>query len=155
MAEKDMSDAEIDKMIDESIKQEKEKPKAAPKKETAKEAEPKPQEKKEAAKKTQEKTGKTQEKAAEKEAGYNPWNVLKYPSLTEKSINMVELQNKLVFIVKRNSTKARIKEAVEKGFNVKVLAVKTEITMTGEKKAYVKLQPDYMAADIATRLGMI
>ena len=30
------------------------------------------------------------------EPKYNPWNVLKYPHLAEKSMNMVELENKLI-----------------------------------------------------------
>lgn len=86
---------------------------------------------------------------------YNPWNVLEHPHLAEKSMNMVEIENKLVFIVKKNATKKKIKEAVEKGFGVKVEKVNVEITRKGVKKAYVKLHPDYNAADIATRLGMI
>jgi len=86
---------------------------------------------------------------------YNPWKVLMYPHLAEKSMNMVELENKLVFIVNRRAKKADIKEAVEKGFGVKVTAVNVEITRKGHKKAYVKLHSDYMAADIASRLGMI
>jgi len=85
----------------------------------------------------------------------NPWNVLMYPHLAEKSMNMVEIENKLVFIVRMNSTKPQIKKAVESGFDVKVLGVKTEITRKGTKKAYVKLSPESHAADIASRLGMV
>lgn len=85
----------------------------------------------------------------------NEWKTLKYPHLAEKSMNMIELENKLVFIVKRNSDKKDIKEALEKGFNVKILNINTEITRNGEKKAYVKLHPDSSALDIATRMGMI
>lgn len=94
-------------------------------------------------------------KEAKKEEVYNPWKVLMYPHLAEKSMNMVELENKLVFIVNRKAKKAEIKEAIERGFGVKVLAVNMEITQKGNKKAYIKLHPDYMAADIASRLGMI
>ncbi|RLI97816.1 MAG: 50S ribosomal protein L23 [Candidatus Aenigmatarchaeota archaeon] len=78
-----------------------------------------------------------------------------YPHLAEKSMNMVEIENKLVFIVKRNATKEQIKDAVEKGFDVKVTGINVIITRKGSKKAYVKLSPDNSAADIATRLGMI
>ena len=90
-----------------------------------------------------------------KEPDFNPWTVLQYAHLAEKSMNMVEVQNLLTFIVDRKSTKHDIKEAVEKGFNVKVEKVNVEITRKGVKKAYIKLSPKDSAADIATRLGMI
>ena len=83
------------------------------------------------------------------------WDVLMFPHLTEKSINMVEMENKLVFVVRRDAKKNEIKDAIEKEFNVKVQDVKTEITRKGYKKAYIKLKPDYSAADIATKLGML
>ncbi len=83
------------------------------------------------------------------------WDVLVYPHLTEKSMNMVEMENKLVFIVSRKANKKDIKEAIEKEFDVKVEWVKTEITTRGQKKAFIKISPDFSAADIASRLGMI
>jgi large subunit ribosomal protein L23 len=82
-------------------------------------------------------------------------NVLVYPHLTEKSMNMVEMENKLVFIVHKKANKQEIKKAVEEDFNVKVEWVKTGNTMKGKKKAYVKLKPDFSAADVASQLGMI
>lgn len=83
------------------------------------------------------------------------WSVITYPHLTEKSMNMVELENKLVFIVNKDSDKKEIKEAIESEFGVKVKWIRTEITMRGQKKAYVKISPEFSAADIASKLGMI
>ena len=40
---------------------------------------------------------KTKDEKAKKE--YNPWNILEHPHLTEKSMNLVEIENKLVFTV--------------------------------------------------------
>ena len=109
--------------------------------------------------KTTVKTKLTKEKAVKKEKvvkkEVDEWKTLLYPHLTEKAMNMIELSNKLVFIVRLNSTKREIAEALEKGFNIKVLKVNTEITRNGEKMAYVKLHPDSSAIDIATRMGMI
>ncbi|MBN2042526.1 MAG: 50S ribosomal protein L23 [Candidatus Aenigmarchaeota archaeon] len=85
----------------------------------------------------------------------DPWSVIVYPHLTEKSMNMVEMENKLVFIVNRKANKAMIKEAVEKEFEVRVDWVKTEISRKGYKKAYVKINPEFSAADVASKLGMI
>ncbi len=87
--------------------------------------------------------------------GYDPWKVLRYPHMAEKSMNMVETENKLVFIVDRKCRKSDVKEAVEKGFNVQVLSVNIEINRKGEKKAFVKLSPESDAVDIATGLGMV
>lgn len=92
-------------------------------------------------------------KSARKQKGV--WDVLIYPHLTEKSMNMVELENKLVFIVSKKADKNAIKEAIEKEFEVKVEWVKTEITTRGQKKAYIKISPEFSAADIASKLGMI
>ncbi len=85
----------------------------------------------------------------------DPWKVLMYPQLAEKSMNMVEIENKLVFIVHPKATKQEIKTAVEREFEVKVNKVGSMITTKGQKKAFVRLHPDYSAADIASRLGML
>jgi ribosomal protein L23 len=79
----------------------------------------------------------------------DPWNVLMYPQLAEKSMNMVEIENKLVFIVNPAANKKEIREAVEKNFDVKVVGISTMITMNG------KLHEDNSASDIASRLGML
>ena len=105
------------------------------------------------------KTGKQEAKAAEKKlravGGQDPWEILMYPHLAEKSMKMVEAENKLVFMVRRTARKSQIKDAIENAFNVKVIKVNFEITMAGQKKAYVKLSPEFSAADIATRMGMV
>ncbi|MFP3216962.1 MAG: 50S ribosomal protein L23 [Vulcanisaeta sp.] len=75
--------------------------------------------------------------------------------LTEKSLRLAERENKITIIVPRSATKKQIKDYVEKTFNVKVEKVNTLITMTGEKKAYVKLAPGYNAYDLLSRLGLI
>ena len=85
----------------------------------------------------------------------DPWKVLMYPQLAEKSMNMVEMENKLVFIVNPRANKEEIKDSVEKNFDVKVIKVSTMVTTKGQKKAFVKLHPDSSAADIASRLGML
>jgi ribosomal protein uL23 len=95
------------------------------------------------------------EKKEEKMLSVDPWTILEYPLLTEKSIGKIETENKLVFIVKRKSNKKQIRWATEKAFNVKVTDVKTLIDRKGRKKAWIQLAKEYPAADIATRLGML
>lgn len=88
-------------------------------------------------------------------AGKDPWDVIVYPHLAEKSMNMVEFENKLTFIVRRKASKEQIKEAIENLFDVKVISVQTQITTDGVKKAYAKLSEDTPASEIAARLGMV
>ncbi|ACS34503.1 50S ribosomal protein L23 [Thermococcus gammatolerans] len=84
----------------------------------------------------------------------DPYKVIIRPLVTEKAVSLIEKENKLTFIVDRKATKQDIKRAVEEMFNVKVEKVNTLITMKGEKKAYVKLRPEYNASEIAARLGL-
>ncbi|RLI38147.1 50S ribosomal protein L23 [Candidatus Bathyarchaeota archaeon] len=87
--------------------------------------------------------------------GFDPYAVIKYPVMTEKSMRMVEEENKLVFIVDRRANKPTIKRAVEELFDVEVEKVWTLITSRGEKKAIVKLKPEYKATDVAVKLGIL
>jgi ribosomal protein uL23 len=95
------------------------------------------------------------EKKVERTSLVDPWTILLYPLLTEKAIGKIESENKLVFIVKRKSSKKQIQWATETAFNVKVTNVKTLIDAKGRKKAWIKLSKDFPAAEIATRLGML
>lgn len=82
-------------------------------------------------------------------------NIIKYPLATEKSIRLMEAENKLVFIVDNKATKTEIKTFVEKMFKVKVDSVNTLRTVRGIKKAYVKLTDVNPAIDVATQLGLM
>lgn len=81
--------------------------------------------------------------------------VLKYPLTTEKSVRLMQEENKLIFIVERKSSKPEIKKAIEDFFKVKVLKVNTCILPSGKKKAYIKLAEDSPALDVATQLGLM
>jgi len=85
----------------------------------------------------------------------DPYSVIIRPLHTEKALLAVERSNTLTFIVDKKATKHDIKHAVEKLFQVKVEKIRTTISPKGEKKAYVKLAPEYSAAEIATRLGLL
>lgn len=82
------------------------------------------------------------------------YKVIKRPLITEKTFDLIERENKLVFIVDRLANKSQIKRAIEKIHKVKVIKVNTLITVTGEKKAFVKLHPDNSAQDISIDLGV-
>ena len=84
----------------------------------------------------------------------DPYSVIKYPLATEKSIRLMEAENKLIFVVDNAATKPEIKKAVEVMFKVKVDKVTTFITKS-QKKAYVKFNKESPAIDIATNLGLM
>lgn len=85
----------------------------------------------------------------------NPLSVLVRPLITEKATRL-HGENKYAFEVQPHANKVQVKEAVEKGFNVKVTAVNVMV-MKGKpyrvrgnrvkhagdwKKAVVTLHPD-------------
>lgn len=83
------------------------------------------------------------------------YKIIKYPLATEKSIRLMEAENKLVFVVDEKSTKLEIKKAIEELFKAKVTAVNTHNSVKGQKRAYVTLSKETPAIDIATSLGIM
>lgn len=82
-------------------------------------------------------------------------DVILYPLMTESASIMIEKENKLVFMVSLKANKTGIKKAVEELYEVKVEDVNTQVTPQGEKKAFVKLHPDFKATDVAIKLGIL
>jgi large subunit ribosomal protein L23 len=85
----------------------------------------------------------------------DPYEVILYPLMTESASLMVERENKLVFIVSLKATKEDVKRAVEELYEVEVEKVNIVITPKGQKKAFVKLHPNYKATDVAIKLGIL
>jgi len=84
----------------------------------------------------------------------DPHEIIVRMMITERASEIVERENRLIFIVRRTATKGQIREAVEALYEVKVVQVNTVITPRGQKKAFVKLAPEYNAADLAVKLGL-
>ena len=83
------------------------------------------------------------------------YNIIKHPISTEKTVRLMESENKLAFIVDRRSKKPEIKKALEELFKIKIIKINTLILPSGKKKAYVKLSKETPAIDVATQLGLI
>jgi large subunit ribosomal protein L23 len=83
----------------------------------------------------------------------DPYNIIFHPYVTEKTMNFMDKNNALEFVVKRNADKKQIKEAVEQLFEVKVKDVNTRITKHG-KHAIVVFMPEFKAEDIGMRIGI-
>ena len=76
------------------------------------------------------------------------------PIVTEKAVMSIEGKNVLTFETEKERTKPEIKQEIENLFKVKVETIKTMIK-NNKKYAYVKLNKDFPAIDIATKLGLI
>ena len=83
----------------------------------------------------------------------DPYDIIFHPFVTEKTMNLMEKNNSLEFVVKRNSNKKQIKKAIEKMFEAKVQVVNTKITKNG-KHAIITFTPDFKAEDIGMRIGI-
>ncbi|KAL4838303.1 hypothetical protein H8958_007905 [Nasalis larvatus] len=79
--------------------------------------------------------------------------IIKFPLTTESAMKKIEENNMLVFIVDVKANKHQIKQAVKKLWDMDVATVNILIRPDKEKKAYVRLAPDYDALDVATKLG--
>jgi len=75
--------------------------------------------------------------------------------MTESASLMVEKDNKLIFVVNLKAGKNDVKRAVEQLYEVKVKKITMLITPQGQKKAFVKLTPEYKASDVAIKLGIL
>ena len=83
----------------------------------------------------------------------DPYDIIFHPFVTEKTMNFMEKNNALEFVVKRTANKKQIKKAIEKMFEVKVQNVNTRVTKNG-KHAIVTFTPDIKAEDIGMRIGI-
>ncbi len=85
----------------------------------------------------------------------NPQDIIKYPTMTERSVYMIENENKLVFMVDRRATKNEIASAIRSLYQVEAKEIRTLINRQGEKKAFIKLKDEYTASELAIRLGIL
>ncbi|XP_054167012.1 60S ribosomal protein L23a-like [Oppia nitens] len=83
------------------------------------------------------------------------FSIIKHPLTTESAMKKIEDNNTLVFIVNLKANKPQIKLAVKKLYDIDVAKVNTLIRPDGQKKAYVRLAPDYDALDVANKIGII
>lgn len=82
-----------------------------------------------------------------------PHTILLHPYVTEKTLNLMENHNALMFVVKEGATKPQIKSAFEELFEVKVERINVKHSRFG-KQAIIKLTKDYSAEDVGMRIGI-
>ncbi len=83
------------------------------------------------------------------------YDIVEYPVITEKSVNLISSDNRITFVVNKIANKAQIREAVEKLYNVKVQKINVLKDRKNRKKAMVTLKKGFSAQDLANKLGVI
>jgi large subunit ribosomal protein L23 len=81
-------------------------------------------------------------------------DAIRYPHVTEKTVDKMDFENKMVFICQPDAEKGEIVDEVEQQFDIEVVDVSTMVTPQGEKKAELTLSPDHDAQEIASRIGV-
>ena len=84
----------------------------------------------------------------------DPYSIIVQPHVSEKTMNLIDENNELVFVVNHKSNKASIKKAIEELFDVDVVRVNVHYNSKGLKIAYVKLDDESVAEDIAIKMGV-
>ena len=79
--------------------------------------------------------------------------IILHAYVTEKSMDEMERQNKLEFVVDTRASRAEIRRAVEETYKCKVAKVNVKIVRAG-KIATVRFTSDFSAEDIGSRAGV-
>ena len=82
------------------------------------------------------------------------YSIIIKPHVTEKTMNLIDENNEITFVVRRTANKGQIKRAFEDLYEEKVERVNTHITPKGIKVAYIKLVEEEMAEELAVRIGV-
>ena len=79
--------------------------------------------------------------------------IILHAYVTEKSMDEMERQNKLEFVVDRRANRGEIRKAVEETYHCKVAKLTVKIVRTG-KIATVRFTKEFSAEDIGGRAGV-
>ena len=82
------------------------------------------------------------------------YSIILKPHVTEKTMNLIDQNNEITFIVRRSANKMQIKRAFEELYEEKVAKVNTHINTKGQKVAYITLVEEEMAEELAVRIGV-
>jgi large subunit ribosomal protein L23 len=85
----------------------------------------------------------------------SPYQILKKPVITEKSMDAREASRTICFRVEAHATKSEIRDAVQKIFKVKVEAVRTALYhgKTRRRGRLVGRRPDWKKAFVKLQAG--
>lgn len=81
-------------------------------------------------------------------------HIILKPYVTEKTFSLIENESRICFLVKEETTKPKIMEAIKVLYNENPVTVNVCRTVYG-KKAFVKFETVEKARDLATKIGML
>lgn len=81
-------------------------------------------------------------------------HIILKPYVTEKTFALVENESRICFLVRENTTKPKIAEAIKVLYNESPMRINVCRTVYG-KKAFVKFETIEKARDLATKIGML
>eukprot|EP00818_Percolomonas_sp_WS_P010179 CAMPEP_0117451148 /NCGR_PEP_ID=MMETSP0759-20121206/8853_1 /TAXON_ID=63605 /ORGANISM="Percolomonas cosmopolitus, Strain WS" /LENGTH=147 /DNA_ID=CAMNT_0005243729 /DNA_START=63 /DNA_END=506 /DNA_ORIENTATION=- len=93
-------------------------------------------------------------RSIDKRRALDKFAVLVRPVTSDRAVRLMENTNTLVFITHLKAHKKQIKRAFSDMYQVKIERVNTLITPRGEKKAFIKVNKDTPAIDIASKIGI-
>ena len=77
-----------------------------------------------------------------------------HPHVTEKTVDKMDFENKMVFICQPEATKDEIVAEVEEQFDLTTTGINTMVTTKGTKKAEITLADEHDAQEVASRIGV-
>ncbi len=77
-----------------------------------------------------------------------------HPHVTEKTVDKMDFENKMVFICQPEATKDEIVDEVEEQFDLNTTSINTMVTSKGQKKAEITLADEHDAQEVASRIGV-
>ena len=81
-------------------------------------------------------------------------HIILKPYVTEKTFALVENESRICFLVRENTTKPKIAEAIKVLYNENPMGINVCRTVYG-KKSFVKFESIEKARDLATKIGML
>lgn len=78
-----------------------------------------------------------------------------HPIVSEKAVNLIDKENTLQFAVLPQANKTQLKAFLEGAYNMKIRHIRTLLDGKGQKKAFVTLNKEFNAREMATKMGVL
>ena len=96
-----------------------------------------------------------QPRSVQKYSTWDKHSIIRQPLNSDAAVKNIEDHNTLVFIVDKRANKHVIRKACQDLYSIQVRKVNTLIRPDGQKKAYVVLNKQHDALEIANKIGIM
>jgi ribosomal protein L23 len=94
-------------------------------------------------------------KSVVRQSTWDRFAILQQPCTSERFYKKMETENIIIFYVSPKANKLEIKNAFKEAFGIVPDKVNTMNTITGRKKAFVKIPKTNEASEVANKIGLI